>query len=88
MHGLTHILGKAKLLIPAFKVRGITDLVAVFRNIEDYARVGNFQRNNQGTFPDEAMQFIVSTYWFFCFENPSSVDGSNDFPHDNDSRII
>ena len=30
IQGLTHVLGKAKLLIPAFEVGSLTDLVAVF----------------------------------------------------------
>ena len=54
--------------------------------------VGKYQRNDQGTFA-KAMQFIVPTYLFFSFDPPTppphlQLDGTNDFSHGNDSRII
>ena len=33
MQGFTHVLGKAKLLIPAFKVEGFNEMVAVFESL-------------------------------------------------------
>ena len=66
MQGLTQAFAKAKLLIPAFKAEGFTELWLFSRVTVVFAGVENFQRNKQGIFA-EGMQFIVPTYWFFFF---------------------
>ena len=57
MQGLTHVLGKLKLIIRAYKVGEFTDLLAIFESHCSLAGVGNFQRNDQGTFAEDVQSY-------------------------------
>ena len=79
MQGLTHVLGKAKLFITAFKVGGFTDLAAVFES-----------HCSLCTCRGLLLKLCNLSYrltWFFLFRQPQ-LDGTNGFSHGNDSRII
>ena len=73
MQGFTHVLGKAKLLIPAFQEEGFTELVAVF---ESHCSLCTCTELSEIFV--EAMQFLVPTYWGFFVLKPQ-LDGTNEF---------
>ena len=66
MQGLTHVLGKSKLLKRAYKVGGFTDLVAVFESHCSLCTCRELSEKWPRYFA-EAMQFIVPTYLFFFY---------------------
>ena len=86
MQGLTHVLGKSKFLIRDYKEEDSPTWWLFSIATVVFARVGNIQRNDQRTFA-EAMQFIVQTHWFVLFWQ-DQLDGTNEFSHSNDSRMI
>ena len=85
MQGFTHVLGKAKLLIPAFQVEGFTELVAVFESHCSLCTCRELSEKWPETFV-EAMQFLVPTYWGFFVLKP--VRWHQRVLHCNNSRII
>ena len=69
MQGLTQAFGKAKLLIPAFKVGGFTELVAVSRVTVVFGREGNFRKMTNG--PLLKVCNLSYRLIAFLFHNPS-----------------
>ena len=85
MQGLTQVLGKSKLLLPAFKVGRFTDLVAVF----EITSLCTCREVLEKWPRDFCWSYAIyrTDLPFFFFWQPQ-LDGTNDFSHSNDSRII
>ena len=86
MHGLTHVLGKSKLLLPAFKVGRFTDLVAVF---ESHCSLCTCKEVSEKWPRDFCWSYAIyrTDLPFFFYWQPQ-WDGTNNFSHGIDSRII
>ena len=84
---MTHILGKSKLLIPAFKIGRLTDLVAVF---ESHCSLCTCRAVSEKWPMDFCWSYAIyrTDLMSILFWHPSSVDGTKEFSHGYDSRII
>ena len=86
MQGFTHVLGKAKLLIPAFKVEGFTEMVAVFESLCSLCTCRELSKKWPETFFWSNAIYGTELLGVFCFE--TTVRWHQRVLHGNDSRII
>ena len=72
MQGLTQVLGKSKLLLPVFKVRRFTDLVAVFESHCSLCTCRDLSEKWPGDF-FWSYAIYRTDLPFFSFDNPSEM---------------
>ena len=80
MQGLTHVLGKSKLFIRTYKVGAFTDLVAVF---ESHCWICTCREH-----AENLLKPCNLSYRLIGFVLQLQLDGTNEFSHGYDSRLI
>ena len=80
MQGLTHVLGKSKLLIRTYKVGAFTDLVAVF---ESHCWICTCREHAENLLKPCNLSYRPNG-----FVLQLQLDGTNEFSHGYDSRMI